>query len=222
MSWHKFHVYGEGFLATTMRCALEAHRLELADDADLAFVAQDVLDHSSAEQLNKVRDLLMQAVLLHPVIVVLSQVPPRWMGAWNNDLHPAHVFYQIDTLIVKRAVERATRPEQVVIGCADPSAILPLAYQEYLAPLECPVLQMSYESAELAKCAINYFLGAQIKATNELWAAAEQLGASWDDVVRVLRNDVRIGKHAYLDPGLPNRHLLRDIESVEALIARKE
>jgi UDPglucose 6-dehydrogenase len=79
------------------------------------------------------------------------------------------------------------------------------------------VLQTDLESAELAKLAINYFLNAQIETTNTLAAVAAKVGANWSDVAAVLRNDARIGPRAYLMPGHPNEHLLRDVNTIRKL-----
>ena len=61
------------------------------------------------------------------------------------------LFYQVETLIFGRAMERALYPERYIIGAADPAAAIPPAYQAYLDLYSCPILKMRYESAELAK-----------------------------------------------------------------------
>ena len=61
---------------------------------------------------------------------------------------------------------------------------------------------MRYESAELAKIAVNCFLAAQISTANTLAELCERVGADWREIVPALRLDRRIGAHAYLKPGL--------------------
>ena len=212
---NKFAVYGEGHLADVLRAELTMHNA-LRDEGScaLAFAAQDITDHDDVDQLPAAL-VAFEKATLHRYAVVLSQVPPGWMrravGARQG------VFYQVDTIIVKRAVARMLRPEQFIIGCADPEAPLPLAYQEYLALHDCPVLQMSYESAEVAKCAINYMLSAQVRVAGELSAASAKVGANYEDVRRAMHNDARIGPHAYLRPGRTNQHLDRDVEALKRL-----
>ena len=223
MSWHCFRVYGAGPLATSLRCGIEGrpellHAPTLVGSNVLAFVAPDVLDHKDESQLAEVAARLEDASRSHEFVVVVSQVPPGWTR--RAAAGRAGVYYQVDTIIVNRAIERILRPEQFVVGCADPAAPLPLAYQEYLAAHACPVRQMSYESAELAKCAINYFLAGQIKMSCELAVAAAQVGADWGDVARAVGGDARIGPHAYLRPGKTNQHLERDLVTVLALRGR--
>ena len=223
MSWNVFRVYGDGHLADTLRCTLELKHLSLNDEnnvATLAFVAQDVYDHFNAAQLAEVGRLFARASCNHQFVVVLSQVPPGWTRKIADKRKG--VFFQVDTLIVKRAVKRMVCPEQFIVGCADAVDPLPLPYQEYLAAHECPVLQMSYESAELAKCAINYMLAEQVAAANRLAAVATKVGADYADVERALRNDARIGAHAYLRPGKINQHLRRDVQTVAQLLLPSE
>lgn len=213
----KFAVYGEGHLADALRAELTMHRV-LGDEAscELAFAAQDITDHRDADQLAEAFSAFKRASL-HRYVVVLSQVPPGWMRAAVRGCQG--IFYQVDTIIVKQAVARMLHPEQFIIGCADPEVPPPLVYQEYLALHDCPVLQMSYESAEVAKCAINYMLAAQVRIAGELFAASAAAGANYEDVRRAMCNDARIGPRAYLRPGKINRHLERDVEALNRLLA---
>ena len=212
----RFAVYGEGHLADALRAELAVHKALGDESCELAFAAQDVTDHRDADQLAEALSALGQASA-HRYAVVLSQVPPGWMRI--AACARRGVFYQVDTIIVKHALARMLRPEQFIIGCADPEAPLPFAYQEYLALHDCPVLQMSYESAEVAKCAINYMLAAQVRVAGELFAACAAAGADYEDVRRAMCNDARIGPRAYLRPGKTNRHLDRDVEALERLLA---
>lgn len=215
-----FTVYGIGHLADTLRVELDLRgELVTGRFTDLAFVAHDVTDHHDLPQLDEVARCFAQASSAHPYIVVLSQVPPGWMRAAVGDR--LGVFYQVDTIIVKQAVARMLRPEQFIIGCADPEVALPLAYQAYLAMHDCPVLQMSYESAEMAKCAINYMLAEQVRVARDLFAACLETGGDYDDVRRAMHNDARIGPYAYLRPGQTNRHLDRDVETIRRIQLEK-
>src|SRR5262249_19882548 len=82
----------------------------------------------------------------------------------------------------------------------------------------CPIVRMNYESAELCKLAINYYLAKQIETANELAQLADALGAYWPDVVSGLRLDKRIGEHAYIVPGEIGGHLPRDVKTIERLL----
>jgi UDPglucose 6-dehydrogenase len=81
------------------------------------------------------------------------------------------------------AVERARHPERYIIGAARPEAPLPAAYRAWLDSFGCPLLVMRYESAELAKIAINCFLVASISTSNTLAELCEAVGADWSEIV---------------------------------------
>lgn len=215
----KVAIYGAGHLADALRGEVRAQPALAFDlDAPLAFAAQDVTDHGDPAQMLAAFTAVERAAAGdREAVAVLSQVPPGWTRKTAAGREPL-IFYQVDTIIVRSAVARMVRPEQIIVGCADPSAPLPITYQAYLALHACPVLQMSYESAELAKCAINYVLTKQIEAANALAAAADLCGASYADVRRALHNDARIGPRAYLEPGAPNQHLARDVTAIQNLI----
>lgn len=208
---------------------LDAHRdrltfTEAMDDlaaADLVYIAADVpTDDQGASQLDGIRSLVdAVTTVLNPsaILTILCQVPP---GFTRRQKQPAdRLYYQVETLIFGRAVERAIAPERYIIGCQDPSQPLPQVLQAVLSARECPILPMRYESAELAKIAINCFLVAQVSTTNTLAEICEAIGADWSEIAPALRLDGRIGPRAYLTPGLgiAGGNLERDLATVGGL-----
>jgi UDPglucose 6-dehydrogenase len=185
---------------------------------DVIFVAPDVptddAGKSDLGSINTLLEIVFSAARDDAVVVVLSQVPPGFTR--EKQLRKRTLYYQVETLIFGRAVERALSPERFVIGSADPAAPLPAAYARFLAIHDCPILTMRYESAELAKIAINMCLVASLGATNTLAELCEKIGADWSEIVPALRLDRRIGPHAYLTPGvgIAGGNLERDLATV--------
>lgn len=132
------------------------------------------------------------------ILVILSQVPPGFTSKFRS----AQTFYQVETLIFGQAIERALKPERFIIGASDPSKPLPEKWQTFLNAFDCPILTMRYESAELCKIAINLFLVSSVSTTNTIAELCEKIGADWFEIRPALELDKRIGKHAYLAPGL--------------------
>jgi len=199
------------------RISWTASALEFAA-CDVAYVAPDVpTDETGASDLGPVRRLIAvvnSALRADAPLVVLSQVPP---GFTRQLPRPApRLFYQVETLIIGRAVERALSPERFIVGCADPRVPLPEPLADLLGAFGCPILRMRYESAELAKIAVNMCLAASISTANTLAELCERLGAEWAEIVPALRLDKRIGEQAYLTPGLGigGGHLERDLATV--------
>lgn len=200
---------------------------DLADltNADMIYVAADVPTDDNGNSnlgvvtdlIGAVRDILSESALL----VVLCQVPPGFTRGLG--LPESRLFYQVETLVVGRAVERTLSPERFIIGCAQPSEPLPPALDVVLSSHGCPILQMRYESAELAKISINCFLVSQVSTTNMLAEICERIGANWSEIAPALQLDRRIGVHAYLRPGLgiAGGNLERDLASVAEISARE-
>ena len=199
-------------------------RLQFTSDAamlarcDVVYVAPDVAtdDQGSSDlrTINTLLDRVFAAARRDAVIVVLSQVPPGYSR--GKQIADRILYYQVETLIFGRAVERALYPERYIIGCADPAKPLPVAYSAFLAVHECPILQMRYESAELAKISINMCLVASVTTANTLAELCEKIGADWSEIVPALKLDKRIGQYAYLAPGLgiAGGNLERDLATV--------
>lgn len=192
---------------------------------NVVFFSLDIpTDSSNRSDLEPLRNLInLTAAHLSPTatVVILCQVPPgftRTLGSEMERLGGA-LFYQVETLIFGNAVDRALEPERTIVGCADPRAPLTPAYAKWLAAFGCPVLTMRYESAELAKIAINLFLVSSVTTTNTLAEICERTGAEWSEIAPALRLDRRIGPHAYLSPGLgiAGGNLERDLVTVQNL-----
>jgi UDPglucose 6-dehydrogenase len=185
---------------------------------DVVYISTDVAtDDAGRSDLSHVRSLIdvsLPALQDRAILVVLCQVPPGFTR--TLPLLPERLYYQVETLVFGRAVDRALNPERFIIGCADPAASLPSAYHQFLSAFGCPILLMRYESAELAKIAINCCLVASISVANTLAEVCERMGAVWSEIVPALKLDKRIGAHAYLTPGLgiAGGNLERDLASV--------
>lgn len=192
---------------------------------DVVYVAVDVpTDDTGKSDLSAISamvDVVAPSVGTQASLVILSQVPPGFTRAVDFD--PGRCFYQVETLIFGRALERAMLPERFIVGCADPGAELPPAYRTFLEAFGCPILPMRYESAELAKIAINCFLVASVSTTNTLAELCEGVHADWAEIAPALRLDARIGPSAYLGPGLgiAGGNLERDLATVVRLGARE-
>ncbi len=185
---------------------------------DVIYVAPDVpTDDLGQSDLGPINALLERAcggAREDATIVVLSQVPPGYTR--GKQRAGRTLYYQVETLIFGRAVERALQPERYIVGCADPAQPLPAPYRKFLEVHGCPVLPMRYESAELAKISINMCLVSSVSTANTLAELCEKIGADWSEIVPALKLDRRIGQYAYLAPGLgiAGGNLERDLATV--------
>ena len=198
-------------------------------DCPLVFISKDVpIIEENESDLTVVYQLaegvaphLMQGV----TVVLMSQVPVGFslqlkerIQALRPDLK-FDLVYWVETLVIGIALERFCRPERIILGFGDSTKALPPALQSALERFTCPVLKMSYESAELTKMAINLYLCSSVTYTNTLADLCESLGANWWEIVPALRLDGRIGRFAYLRAslGIAGGHLERDIVTLKRL-----
>jgi UDPglucose 6-dehydrogenase len=198
---------------------------------DLVFYALDVRTNERNEAdltpLLSLIDSSAPAIAAQGTAVILSQLRPGTMRdlaarlVARPEVKLGACYYQVETLIFGAAVQRALEPERYMIGAAEPSRPLPSSYRRWLDAFPCPVLVMRYESAELAKLAINFFLVSSVSTANTLAEICEAIGADWGEIAPALRLDRRIGPHAYLTPGLgiAGGNLERDLVAVQGLAA---
>lgn len=220
------------------RALFEANRGRLhytADAArlaacDLVFCALDVrTDERNESDTGPLTSLILgtlDALTPEATVVLLSQVSPGYTRRLVENLGASRrssrkFYYQVETLIFGAAVQRAMEPERYIVGVADPAAPVAPRLAQWHAAFRCPVLVMRYESAELAKIAINFFLVSSVTTTNTLAEVCEAIGADWNEIAPALRLDRRIGPHAYLKPGLgiAGGNLERDLVTVRKLAA---
>lgn len=187
-------------------------------ECDLVYVAVDVpTDDRGQSDLTPIKAMVERVrhnLADKALLVILSQVPPGFTRALTVPL--AQLYYQVETLVFGRAVERATKPERFIVGCVDPRRPLPAVLKTFLDSFGCRILPMTYESAELAKVGINCCLAASIAVANTLAEICERVGADWSEIAPALKLDKRIGQDAYLSPGLgiAGGNLERDLRTV--------
>ncbi|HEY0322903.1 MAG TPA: nucleotide sugar dehydrogenase [Pyrinomonadaceae bacterium] len=196
---------------------------------EVIYFALDVpTDDQGKSDLSPLVALLKKVIQLaapETLLVVLSQVPPGFTRRLARRLEGTpetrslQLFYQVETLIFGRAVERALYPERYIVGCLNPHAPLPPAYAELLKAFDCPILPMRYESAELTKISINMCLVSSVSVANTMAELCENIGADWSEMIPALKLDRRIGQYAYLSPGLgiAGGNLERDLATVVSL-----
>jgi UDPglucose 6-dehydrogenase len=187
-------------------------------ECDVVYVAVDVptddLGQSDLAPIKAMVERVRPRLADKALLVILSQVPPGYTRALPV---PAdQLYYQVETLVFGRAVERATKPERFIVGCADPRQPIAPSLKSFLDSFACPILPMAYESAELAKISINFCLVASITVANTLAEVCERVGADWSDIAPALKLDRRIGQGAYLSPGLgiAGGNLERDLRTI--------
>lgn len=223
------HEPGLDDLLIQNRDSLEAStRADILAGCELIIVALDTAtDEANRTQLGQVADLVKE-VLPHLApdgdLALMSQVPCGFTRKLVSDLRPRlgsgkRVIYWVETLVIGDAVHRYLEPERTILGFGSEAREPGLMLDEVLDRLGGPVHRMSYESAELTKAAINYYLSVSVSYANSLADLAESVGASMAEMIPALREDRRIGRYTYINPGLgiAGGNLERDLVHLQEL-----
>jgi UDPglucose 6-dehydrogenase len=185
--------------------------------AKIIFLAKDlktskkneIKTHEIIKLLTSIRHLKNKKIL-----VIKSQVPVGFTRKvyWNKNLK----FHYVETLVFGEAVNRALYPERIILGKANNKVNLPKTLSNYLKKFSCPILDMQYEESELTKGFINTYLVSQVITTNYLNEFSKKYNAEWSKISRALMLDKRIGKFAYLKPGLglSGGNVERDLKTI--------
>jgi len=154
------------------------------------------------------------------VLVILSQIKPGFIRSIKFD--HSRLYYQVETLIFGQAINRALNPERIIVGLSNKKQKIKPIYLKYLKKFNCPILKMNYESAEIAKISINILLASTVTTTNLLSQLCEDYSADWYDIIPALKLDRRIGKYAYIKPGLgiSGGNIERDIVTVKEILTK--
>ena len=192
----------------------------------IVFISQDVpTDSKGRSDFSSLKKLIKNSSKLlnkKSILVILSQVHPGFTRMLNFD--HSRLYYQVETLIFGDAVLRASKPERIIIGCNKSESKINQFLLNYLNNFNCPIIKMKYESAELTKISINILLASSITSTNMLAEVCEKVSADWNEIKPALQLDQRIGKKAYLKPGLgiSGGNVERDIYSVQRLLKKSQ
>ncbi|MDC0233024.1 hypothetical protein OAJ95_03750 [Pelagibacteraceae bacterium] len=173
-------------------------------NCDIVYLSEDVITKKSGKSdlsvLKKYVKAILKNINKNSYLVIHSQVPPSFTRKINFEKNK--LFYQVETLIIGNAVNRALKPERIILGTNNLKINKNSKFYLFLKHYNCPIVSMNYESAELAKISINMMLIANISTANKLSEICEKIGANWIDIVPSLKMDKRIGKNSYINTGL--------------------
>ncbi|WP_428079401.1 nucleotide sugar dehydrogenase [Candidatus Pelagibacter sp.] len=204
---------------------LFSNKLNDLKKCKIIFISYDTetndLGEPNIKKLNQKIKILLKNINKKTILILLSQVPPGFTCKikWPKNL----LYYQVETLIFGKSIKRALSPERFIIGKNNINKKIDKYYLDYLKKFKCPIFEMDYLSAELTKISINMFLASTLTMTSVLSKICENIGASWKSIIPALKLDKRIGKYAYLKPGLgiSGGNIERDITVIKKMFKNK-
>ncbi len=178
---------------------------------------RDEADESIIFQvLKRITPLLQDGVL----IALSSQIrvgTSRKIADYIGRVRPELAFnlaYLPENLQLGQAMTSFFKPKRIVIGARDARTFSRAA--SLFAPLKTSFVQMTPESAEISKHALNSFLATSLSFIYDIADLCEETGADVLEVSRALKSDPRIGPAAYLDAsvGFSGGTLGRDLRAL--------
>ncbi|MFL5955189.1 MAG: UDP-glucose dehydrogenase family protein [Gaiellaceae bacterium] len=182
---------------------------DAVEGAELVYLSLDtpVADDDSPllDEVYRLAKTIGNAIVDDVILCVTAQVPVGTTEALALVVEEmsgrrCSAAYVPEFLRLGTALETFREADRFAIGANEPAVGERVA--ELYRSLGRPIVITDIRSAELAKHAANAFLAVSISFANELADIAEQVGADFDHAAEILRLDRRIGRDAFLSPGL--------------------
>ena len=128
-------------------------------------------------------EIIYKNIKKNKILVLLSQVPPGFTDniKWNSN----KLYYQVETLVFGNAIERALKPERIIIGKNTKQVKINKNLINYYKLFTNKHIIMSYKSAELTK---NFELGIENDLTKVM--IQQQLASLGFQMTLNVRNKV--------------------------------
>lgn len=212
----------KGLAAQRLAFSTDPHLLAERDVIFLAYdTPVDEEDRPDTEVLIRAIETCGPHLASSGVVVVSSQLPVGFSDQIRERLNAVapgvDLVYSPENLRLGEAIDCYLKPGHIVIGGESDAARAKVI--DLFRPMNATILEMDLASAELAKHAINAYLATSITFINQLADVSHAVGADILDVIKVMRNDPRIGPQAYLSPGLgfSGGTLGRDLQVLDAV-----
>ncbi len=161
----------------------------------------DENDELNIEPVRRLIKLISHHCSTGSIIIISSQIPTGTTRRFERQLKSVadvEVIYFPENIRLGNAYQTFLSPDRIVLGSASHRAIN--KFKKDFSFFKCPMLEMSFESAEMVKHALNAFLATTISFTSEICDLCEEVGGDYKDILQALKMDKRIG-FAPINPG---------------------
>lgn len=161
---------------------------EAIKNKDYVYVTLDTpindKDEINLKSLNKLFDLVIKHSSKKTLIIISSQIPVGTTRSLIKKLKHNQVIYFPENLRLGNAIEDFLHPSRIVLGADDRQVIS--QFLKDFSFFKCEVLEMSIESAEMLKHALNSYLALNISFSSEISDLCELFGADMNQVVNFI------------------------------------
>lgn len=192
------------------------HHYPDVSDVDYLWVTFDTPvkgeDKSNVEFVKHKIDLIVPCISKSIPIIISSQLPVGTIKQFEKK-YPGHSFACVpENLRHGTAIKNFLEPDRIVVGTRKKQDRT--KYSLLFSKITNKIEWMTTESAEMTKHAINAFLATSITFANELGDICESKCIDYNEVLRGLLTEERIGPKARLRAGsaYTGKTLARDIK----------
>lgn len=181
---------------------------EVVDKAEIIFICvpTPMYDDLKGTDLSIVDEVVRDAAKLtsgtNKIIVIKSTVIPGTTAHLSKVYSTLKLAMNPEFLTEANAPWDFLHPDRTIIGAFSPDVQGRIAtlYRTIL-PARSKMFLTDPTTAELVKYAANVMLAARVIIANEIYAVAQKLGVSYDNVKDMVAADPRIGPHHLKVPG---------------------
>lgn len=177
---------------------------EVIKSKDYIFITLDVpvdkFDNINLDSIVALFNLVIKYVSKKTTIVISSQVPVGTTRLLQKKLPGSKIIYFPENLKLGTAINDFLKPHAIVLGSDDKKVTK--QFLKDFSIFKCKVLEISLESAEMVKHALNSFLALNISFASEISDLCELLEADAAEVFLGLKSDPRVSATAPISPGM--------------------
>jgi UDP-glucose 6-dehydrogenase len=122
----------------------------------------------------------------------------------------------VDTLKMGESIQKFLNPTQIIIGgdIKEKKNVFKI-----FKKFNTKKIFVNFDEAIITKMAINIYLSFSVTFANIIDDLTRQFNCDYYNIIRSLRNDVRIGKNSYIKPslGFSGGHLERDLHYIKGI-----
>jgi UDPglucose 6-dehydrogenase len=182
--------------------------VEECGNSEIIFVALDTPVHDDdTSDTSPVLNLVYKSIEFarkKAIIVITSQLP---VGSCRKIIEfgtfrskELTLVYHPENLRLGKAFETFFEPDRLCFGSSEGYPVTKL--DEMFGSWNRKIFWVSFETAEMAKHAINCFLALSVAFAGEIAELCESNAADAEQLELLMKSDLRIGNRAYLSPGL--------------------
>ena len=160
------------------------------------------------------------------ILVVSSQVPVGTCDklqalARKSGPHHCDLVCNPEFLRLGGAMDLQRKPDRVILGADDEKVAKKIA--KIYEPFEKPIMLMGIRDAEIVKHASNAYVANSVSFIGEISQICDDYGADAYKIGKALKADRRVGRYAYVMPGLGfnGGTVRRDVNLIRSLASKK-